>query len=85
MKNQVGEFTKGYYRPTGVNPRWHEIWTEQISDGIPSDEVLDSLCRIACGTEIGASDECQRHAKHIHACLIAAFKAGLAVSKKIDI
>ena len=68
----------GYYRPTKTNPNWFDIWTEQITNGIPAAQVLDQLCRMACGVEIGASDAVQRNAKHIHACLIAAYKVGKA-------
>ena len=66
---------KGYYRPQNTNPNWYDIWTDYL-DQIPADEVLDEICKIACGVEIGAADEIQRHTKHIHACLIAAYKVG---------
>lgn len=67
----------GYYRPKGVNPNWYDIWTEQVDAGVPPEEILDELCRLACGIDpCGPSDECQRYAEHIHAHLIAAFKIG---------
>ena len=67
----------GYYRPTNINPNWYNTWTEQISEGNDAEDVLDQLCHIACGIEIGAVDQLQRNAKHIHACLIAAYKVGI--------
>lgn len=76
-KKRQLEPPQGYYRPDDTNPNWYEIWTEQIDEGVPPEEVLDQLCRGACGIEeCGPSDECQRYAKHIHAHLIAAFRAG---------
>lgn len=68
---------KGYYRPEEVNPNWYNIWPELLEE-MPPNEVLDQLCEIAVGIKIGASDEVQRFAKHIHACLIAAYKVGKA-------
>ena len=74
----------GYYRPQNVNPNWYEIWAEQIKEGVPAKEMLDELCKIACGAELGASDGVQSFATHIHACLIAAYKAGKAERKVED-
>ena len=73
---------EGYYRQENVNPNWYGIWTEQLKGDIPPDDILDQLCKIACGVEIGAADEVQRHTKHIHACLIAAYKVGKATQDK---
>ena len=44
-----------YYRPDKVNPNWYEGWEEQLYN-TSSNEILDQLCRVACGIEIGASD-----------------------------
>ena len=66
----------GYYRPTNTNPNWYGIWTEQLYEGVPAEIILDQICLIACGIERGAADQVQRNAKHIHACLIAAYKVG---------
>ncbi len=71
----------GYYRPTKVNPNWYDIWTEQLADDISAENILDQLCEIACGINIGAADETQRYAKHIHTCLIAAYKVGKEEAK----
>lgn len=65
-----------YYRPNNVNPGWYKIFTEQIEDDIPPEEILDQICELACGIKMGASDTCQKYAEHIHALLIAAFKVG---------
>ena len=69
-----------YYRPQNVNPNWYGIFTEQIDDGEDPAEVLDQLCELACGIKSGASDNCQKYAKHIHTHLIAAFKVGKKVA-----
>ena len=70
-----------YYRPTYVNPRWYEMFIEQLDCRILPEDILDNICELACGIKIGASDECQRYAKHIHTHLIAAFKLGQEVGK----
>ena len=74
----------GYYRPTSTNPNWTESWQDQFDDGIPSEEILDTLARLSCGIEAGASDKCQRYAKHVHSHLIAAFELGRHVGKEQD-
>jgi len=65
-----------YYKPTIVNPNWYSIFTDQIDNGVDPEDVLDQICKLACGIKGGASDYCQQYAKHIHAHLIAAFKTG---------
>ena len=77
VKAKKKKVMKGYYRPKDVNPNWYNSWPELLKETPPS-EVLDQLCEIAVGAQIGASDEVQRFAKHIHACLIAAYKVGQA-------
>lgn len=73
----------GYYRPNNVNPRWYEIFIEQLEDGELPDEILDNICESACGIKVPTSDACQAYARHIHVHLIAAFKLGKECSKKI--
>lgn len=68
-----------YYPPEDTNPRWYAMWWEQYPE--PADR-LDELCRLACGIEFGASDQCQRYAKHIHAHLRAAYLSGLADAER---
>lgn len=70
-----------YYRSKDTNPSWYDIFTEQIEQGIPSDDVLDQIAELACGIKIGASDECQRYAKHIRAHIEAAFRVGKMATK----
>ena len=75
--------TEGYYRPKSTNPNWIEGWGE-LDESSEEDwqEVLDQLCELACGVKVGASDQCQRNAKHIHAHLAGAFYAGLAYGRR---
>ena len=67
-----------YYRSDTTNPNWFDIWTEQINDGIPPEDILDELAELGCGIKIGASDTCQKYAKHIRTHIEAGFKAGQA-------
>lgn len=71
----------GYYRPGLISPAWLESWYENLEDDDLSFKecqcVLDDICRMACGVEIGASDQCQRGAEHIHSHLYAAFLLGM--------
>lgn len=71
----------GYYRPTGINPNWIRGFVEYGDDWR---ETLDELCQSACGVEVGASDQCQRNAKHVHAHLLAAFYLGLDFAGRSD-
>lgn len=73
-----------YYRANNTNPNWFGIFTEQLDDGIDPEDILDQICELACGIEIGASDTCQKYAKHIHTHLLAAFKLGQHSVKKKD-
>ncbi len=70
-----------YYRSKDTNPNWYGIFTEQIEQGIPSDDVLDQITELACGIKMGASDECQRYAKHIRTHIEAAFRVGKMATK----
>ena len=74
----------GYYRPSvkDTNPNWYGSFTEQIEQGEDPEDVIDQICELACGIKFGASDMCQKYAKHIHAHLIAAFKVGQRVANK---
>ena len=68
-----------YYRSDTTNPNWFNIWVEQIEDNIPPDDILDDIAELACGIKMGASDTCQKYAKHIRIHIEAAFKAGVAL------
>ena len=72
-----------YYKSNDTNPRWFKIFTEQIESGENPENIIDQLAELACGIKTGASDECQRYAKHIRAHLEAAFKVGEAFNRII--
>ncbi len=71
-----------YYRSIDTNPNWFDGWLEQFDQTEDAEDIIDQLAELSCGIQNGASDTCQKYAKHVRVHLEAAFKLGMHKANK---